>query len=380
MLLVDPSLFTAPYDAALSAGLEANGLKPCWATRGLRSGEEDDLGLSRRASFFYPLSDGARRRTGGPWRAIKGLEHALGLRSLVRRTREGAFDLVHYQWALLPALDLRAIRSLRRTRPVVMTVHDTTPFNGKDVPRAQRDGFGAVLRAVDRLIVHTARGRDALIAEGIDAGRIAVVPHGLLAGATTRADTRADGRWRIVQFGKIQRYKGVDVLIEALGLLAADDRARMQVIVAGEPMIDMVPLVARAEALGLASGTLEFRLHRHLQAAMDAVLAEADAFVFPYRVIDASGVLLLVAAANKWMVASDLGSFAELIGTDGGAGALVPPGDAAALAAALVGSIGRRPTRSAGAGVPDWTQIGAMTLAVYEDAAAAWSAERARPA
>ena len=32
-LLVDPSLFTAPYDAALTSGLVAAGVDPMWATR-----------------------------------------------------------------------------------------------------------------------------------------------------------------------------------------------------------------------------------------------------------------------------------------------------------------------------------------------------------
>jgi uncharacterized MnhB-related membrane protein len=32
-LLVDPSLFTAPYDAALTEGLVGAGVEPTWSTR-----------------------------------------------------------------------------------------------------------------------------------------------------------------------------------------------------------------------------------------------------------------------------------------------------------------------------------------------------------
>ncbi|MGL1241035.1 hypothetical protein ACSTKS_23365, partial [Vibrio parahaemolyticus] len=43
VLMVDPSLFTAPYDAALSGGLAQAGVRADWATRALRPGEEAEL-------------------------------------------------------------------------------------------------------------------------------------------------------------------------------------------------------------------------------------------------------------------------------------------------------------------------------------------------
>lgn len=378
VLLVDPSLFTGPYDAALSAGLEAAGAVPRWATRALRVGEEDDLGELRRLPIFYPFTDGPRRRVGGYWRSLKGIEHMVGMRSLIRRAR--SYDCVHFQWAVLPTIDERAINQIRRGRPVVLTVHDVTPFNGKAVARAQVNGFHHLLHSVDRLIVHTTGGRDTLIERGLSPEAIAVVPHGLLgspagsAKPASSAQKAADRRWRVVQFGKIQDYKGVDVLVEALGLMTPAERARLRVTVAGDPMIDLAPVRVRAEQLGIDAMTLEVRPHRHSDTEMEAVLADADAFVFPYRAIEASGVLFLVARRMKWIVASDLGAFRSMIGHDDGAGTLVEPGNAIALAASLVGSIGRVPTRAAGADVPDWPEIGAMTRAVYADAAAAWRA------
>lgn len=375
ILLVDPSLFTAPYDAALSAGLEACGLRPSWATRRLRPGEAAELGPDVTRLHFYPLSDGPRR-SAGPRRGLKGVEHIDGMRRLLGLVGRGGVDLVHFQWLVLPRIDAFVMRRIRRRCPVVLTVHDTLPYNGKAVDRLQRDGFDAALKVADRLIVHTGTARQMLAARGIAAERIAVVPHGLLAppARAEAARPRSDGRWRIVQFGKLQDYKGVDVLVEALGLLSREQRAGLSVVVAGEPLIDMAPLRARAEALGLTADTLEFRLFRHDDDAVAALLGEADAFVFPYRAIEASGVLFLVAAAGKWLIASDLGAFSTMIGHDGEAGALVGPGDPVALAAALDGSIGRVPSRRIADGVPGWPEIGMLTRAVYRDAARAWQA------
>lgn len=162
------------------------------------------------------------------------------------------------------------------------------------------------------------------------------------------------------------------MLVEAIGHMAPEARARIAVTVAGEALIDIEPLEVRARELGIDSQTLNFRAYRHSEAEMEAVLGEADAFVFPYRAIEASGVLFLVAGRGRWIVASDLGAFSGLIGHDDRAGTLVPAGDAAALAVGLSASIGRTPTRALTAGVPDWAQIGRMTRDVYAHAADAW--------
>lgn len=368
VLLVDPSLFTAPYDAALSTGLQDNGVRPTWATRKLRPKEEDLLATTPTLPFFYPFTDGPRRRTGSGWRVLKGLEHIAGLRRL--RQEAERFDLVHFQWAALPMLDVRAVRRIRQDRPVVLTVHDIEPFNGRPVSAAQSRGYHAMLGAFDRLIVHTEQGRDALLARGLPVDRIHVVPHGVLPLRASEPERRADdGRWRIVLFGRLQAYKGVDLLVEALGLIDPQIRNRIEVIVAGEVQMAIEPVLARAEELGLGA-SFAMRAGRLSEDAMAALLRSADAFVFPYRTIDASGVLHLVADLDRWLIASDLGAFRTMIGEGGVAGDLVPPTDVQALADAIVRSIGRRPQPALATDLPDWTRIGAMTRGVYDAALA----------
>lgn len=373
-MLLDPALFTAPYDAALSRGLASAGVAATWITRPLRDGEEVALAPAAMRPLFYRWTDGPRRRTDRLGRLAKGVEHALGLAATVREAARTRPDIVHLQWAVLPPFDRIAVDRLRAHAPVVMTVHDTTPFNGKDVPAMQRRGFARVLAAADRLIVHTAGARDQLVAGGHDAARIDVVAHGLLtpAAGTPR---RPGPRWRIVQFGRIQHYKGVDLLVEALGTLPPEVRARIEVVVAGEAQLDTAPLVARAAALGLTD-TIDFRFGFLSERETGALLGSADAFVFPYRMIEASGVLHLVAGLGRWVIASDVGAFPALLGRDGQAGRLVDPTDSAALGRALADSIDRVPARSIGAHVPDWDAIGEETRKVYALARQSWAAAR----
>lgn len=368
VLLVDPSLFTAPYDAALSAGLRAAGVEPNWAVRALRANEEADLAMDEVGMRFYPLTDGPLRRAGGAWKAIKGVEHAVGLWRLERLAR--AYDIVHFQWAVLPTLDVRTMRRISRTRPVVLTVHDTTPFNGVAVNPLQVRGFEALFDAPDRLIVHGEAARERLVASGVAADKIRVVAHGPLALRCSPQPLaeKAVGRWRVVLFGRLQAYKGLDVLVEALGLLPEHVRARVEVIVAGEPLMPLEPIYARAAALGLNAPTLQIRPKRLSDQAMADLLGSADTFVFPYSAIEASGVLFLVGSLRKWMIASALGAFVDALGGRPEEGALVPPGDAAALAGALAASIGRVPAGEAQQSwAPNWETIGACTVAIYRD-------------
>ena len=309
---------------------------------------------------------------------LKAIEHCIGIGRLLRAVVRDRPLAVHFQWLLIPTLERFAIRRLRRHVPVVVTVHDVEPFNGKRVARAQRAGYDRALAAADKLIVHTAAGRDTLEERGLARERIAVIPHGLLATGRDRLRRQIDGnaRWTIVQFGKIQHYKGVDLLVEALGRLGPAERDAIRVIVAGEPLIDVTPLTARAATLGLSPATFDLRPGYLAADAVEALLTEADAFVFPYRMIEASGAFMLVAAAGKWIVASRLGAFVDLIGDDGETGELFHPNDVDALAAALTRSVGRRPTRSSAAMVPTWTEIGRMTADVYREAASRWRAGR----
>jgi len=366
VLLADPSLFTAPYDAALSRGLESNGADVAWARRDLRSGEDCELREGPGDVRFYAFTDGANRKVGAFWKLFKGLEHWAGLRRLEQAAHTA--DVVHFQWTPLPRLDQTAMRRIARLRPVVLTVHDTEPFNGATVSAVQRAGFDAVFNAADHLIVHSDGARATLTRRGVPADRISVIPHGPLhlRCQPQPAPDKVPGRWRVVLFGRLQSYKGVDLLTEAAGQLDPAARDQLEIIVAGEALIDLAPLQARADELGLTTPGFQLRPGRLSEQAMADLLGSADTFVFPYRAIEASGVLFLVAGLHKWIIASNLGAFGDLLARGPDHGRLIPAGDITALASALSESVGRQPDPLGNRWAPEWDEIGARTCAVYE--------------
>src|SRR2546423_15084634 len=78
-LLVGPSLFPGPYDAALTEGLVAAGVAPIWAIRPTRDGDRQEIGTDYVDPFFYRRVDGMTSLPRPLRTAAKGLAHALGL-------------------------------------------------------------------------------------------------------------------------------------------------------------------------------------------------------------------------------------------------------------------------------------------------------------
>jgi glycosyltransferase involved in cell wall biosynthesis len=368
-LLVDPSLFTAPYDAALTRGLVAAGVEPMWATRPPRRDDRQEIPVDRVDAFFYRRVDEALSLPRRLRAVVKGVSHVLGLVVLLGRVIVRRPDVVHFQWTVVPPVDGMAMALIRWFCPVVLTVHDTIAFNGERISWLQTLGFDWPIRLADRVIVHTLAGRQTLLDRGVPVDQIAVIPHGpLRLSVPLPADAQAerDPRWTFVLFGEIKPYKGFDVLIEALGSLPPDTLAQARVIVAGRPRMELDALTARIAALGL-NDVIDLRPRRLSEEEMAVLFAEADCFLFPYLQIDASGVYFLVKAMGKWLIASRVGIFAEDI-REGVEGHLVPAGDIAALARELAHAIDTRPSVPPTHSADSWEDIGLATRRLYEQA------------
>ena len=378
--MVDPSLFSPPYDIELCASLADLGHRVTLHARQPRPNETDPAQRCPVVRDFYAVSEGLRRsrspmaRLAGP---VKVAEHALDLARLARQVGRGLPAVVHVQWLVVPGVDAIALRRLRRVAPVIVTVHNTVPMHGERRARVQTAGWAPALAAADWLIVHTDVSRAALIDRGLPEDRIAVVPHGLLpterAGGRRTVSEDADVV-EVLLFGRLRPYKGADLLIDALARLTPRQKERVRVRVVGEPLMPVEPLRAHAEKAGVAA-QIDWDLRFVPDEEIAQVFDGADIIVFPYREIDASGGLMKALTHGKAIVATDVGGFSDLL-VDGVSAMVVPNGDAAAFARALGALVedralrdrlGSGATATAGA-VPSWAEIAGMTVDVYRAA------------
>jgi glycosyltransferase involved in cell wall biosynthesis len=388
IVVVDPSDFTTPYDLALAAAIQAEG-------RDVRLvGQAGDL--SRRNQplhhgHFYPIlaSPWASGLRGGSVRWVKGACHSFDMLRLFLWLDKHHAGIVHFQWSPLPAVDYWIIPSLRRRVPVVLTLHDSNPYQDQGAASwLTRHGYASLLRRFDAVIVHTEQARRRVAAMGVDRALVHRIPHGLLGddnpAEAPRVRRSARDRLVLVQFGKIKPYKGVDLLLEALTLIPQQLRPRLDVRIVGKPYMDTAAIEQFVHANGLA-GCVTLRFEFVSEADAEELFADADAILLPYREIDASGVAMSAIARGVPVLAAAIGGFRELF--EGEAGArLVPAGDPAGLASAIGDWISAPEQLDALAeamrlrrvGIPSWREIARLHFAVYAAAHARWMAARKR--
>lgn len=144
------------------------------------------------------------------------------------------------------------------------------------------------------------------------------------------------GARRLLAFGYVRPYKGIDDLIAAL---AAVPDATLDVVgVFQQP-------TARFRRLAIRHGVADrVRLHDGYVAPerVRDVFAAADLVVAPYRQASQSGVVHLAYSFGRPVVATAVGGLADAV-VDGQTGILARPGDPAALAAAIRAALDARP-------------------------------------
>jgi glycosyltransferase involved in cell wall biosynthesis len=186
-----------------------------------------------------------------------------------------------------------------------------------------------LMRRTDLFLFESAYGRDVFRAKIADPGaRARVVHNGVTAAEFTPvvSDPQATD---LIFVGELRMLKGVDVLIEAMALLARDGRHTTATIVGDGP--DRAAFEAEAQALGHAIRFVGAKPARAAFALGRLLVVPSRAESLPYIVLEA-------AAAGLPVIATGVGGIPEIYGPD--AFELVPPGDPAALGRAIGSAMG----------------------------------------
>jgi glycosyltransferase involved in cell wall biosynthesis len=218
-------------------------------------------------------------------------------------------------------------------------VHNAEPHEGS--PRAWRPLARLGYRGDDLCLTHAGSEADKLRSLGV-VSEIRTVRHPAPSSLASRADPEAARRTLGIApdevvflfFGYVREYKGVDVLLDALGRLG-EHGPPWRALIAGEWYIDRAAADAAIARPPLA-GRVRL-LDRYVSNEELATLfAAATVVVLPYRAGTQSGVVPLSYAHGRGVITTRVGGLAEAV-VDGETGVLVPPEDALRLAEALEG-------------------------------------------
>jgi glycosyltransferase involved in cell wall biosynthesis len=222
----------------------------------------------------------------------------------------------------------------------VYTAHNALP-HGREQSRLFRWAYRWIYRFPHRIIVHTEKIAQQLESQfAIDRSRMAVISIGLNEEMPDTDLSAPQARRRLglcptgplaLFFGKIEPYKGVDLLVEAWNRIRTPE-ARLAI--AGLcPDPNYALQLRDALAQSPRSGTMEWREGFVPNEDVAVWLRACDVVVLPYRSIYQSGVVFLCLRFGVPMVATDVGSLTEYIHPD--AGLIAPTNDPEGIADAL---------------------------------------------
>ena len=348
--------FFLRYTAMLASGMGRAGARVSLVTR------DHDLEFGGRpgaAAEFVRSAIGDRvthRALPGRVRSPAGWAQALRLRREL-----GAFDadVVHLQESVANDVRLLLATGIRR-RSFALTVHDPVRHPGDDTSWRIAHSNRALVYAAGLLFVHGEALCEELRELLEPRAPIVVVPHGVDPADVAPPPEEPS----VLFFGRISRYKGLDVLLDAMAEVWRELPAAT-LTVAGAGAIEHHP--------ALSDPRVAVRAGHVSDEDVPALIAAASCVALPYRQASQSGVGSLVKPYGRPLVATAVGGLPELVAD--GSGLLVPPEDPSRLAQALVSVLGDRELarRLGAAGVrtatreSSWDAVTERTFAAYEE-------------
>ena len=288
--------------------------------------------------FDYPTSIGV----------FDGVDWFWGLTILrcLKFLRSESPDFVIFEWwtgAVLHTYLVLALAARLLGSRVVIEFHEVQDVGEQEVRFVGRYVsalFPLLLHLASGSIVHSEHDRVALQERfGKDVGVVATLPHAPyrfygLADATT-PEAEQSGETRLLYFGVIRPFKGVDDLLAAFGALSPDEASRFRLTIVGEtwegfdvgPAVDTNPYKQRITFV-----------NRYVHDdELAEYLRQADVVVLPYHRSSSSGPLSLAIGSGLPVVVSRVGGLPEAVAGYEGA-IFVEPRDVSGLRDALLGA------------------------------------------
>ena len=227
---------------------------------------------------------------------------------LARWVRQERIDVA--LCAMPAALDLAMAAALRWTgTPYAVVVHEADLHPG--------DRFASQIR-LQRWLVGGAQAVFALsshVAERLQERRLVTGKRLLLAslppfhyGPDLSPPGAHGGKLRLLSFGRLLPYKGLDLLADALALLGSRADLEIRVVGSGPESADLDRLRA------LPGVVVENRWVQ--EEEISDLLGWADALILSHREASQSGVAAAAIAARRWVIATRVGGLAEQLGKE----------------------------------------------------------------
>lgn len=267
----------------------------------------DSKKLTRKTHKIYSYSDKSL--------IVKIASYIGSQFTLLKQAKEKSPDVAHFQWLKIPHFDIFVLKILKkRGVKIILTVHNILPH---DSGARYLKIYTKIYHLANALIVHTSVTKDELISKfGITPEKIIVIPHGVLEMERSNQSNidkiKSDFKESYaiknkVVFsilGSINKYKGVELAINAWQTLNLSKDSEMHLIIAGNGKFEQLKLLEQDDNTTIINRFLsndEFIALIHL----------SDFVLLPYLQISQSGVLLTALNEKKRIIVSKKGGLTE---------------------------------------------------------------------
>lgn len=252
---------------------------------------------------FYP---------GGKNKVVAVLEYGSSLLNIAKTIRKGNFDIVHVQTFKNAKFEMELYYRLKKYfKKFVYTVHNVLPH---EVNPEEWKLYKKFYEFCDELIVHNYSSQKCLMENfSVPENKISVIAHGTYQTYMSSRKMKDDSSMiHFLQFGVIRKYKGIDILLEAIALIPTEKRKNLRFTIVGKhyPKLDDTDYKDRIKKLGIED-CVNFLPEHVSDDKVPEFFNNADFSLFPYRHIYGSGALLMAYTYEKPVIVSDIPTFRE---------------------------------------------------------------------
>jgi glycosyltransferase involved in cell wall biosynthesis len=217
----------------------------------------------------------------------------------------------------------------RKTKFRVKTIHDAMPHRGEN-GLLSRLLHATEYRQATNYVVLSEVAIPVVTSRGIAPEQIIHIPHAHFGVYATKEAARGDGLFnRFIFFGRINEYKGLGVLLEAMRKINAA-APHLTLVVAGNGNV-----APYADAFGKLAHCLDLKIRWIEHDEVGALMNDTDFIILPYIEATQSGVIPLACGLRKPVVATNVGGIPEQV-ENGVTGILIPPSSSDAIAQAVL--------------------------------------------
>lgn len=219
---------------------------------------------------------------------------------------------------------------LKKSIKRIKIIHDVIPHMGEDSLAYKLLNY-VDIHIADYWITLTNISKKELVKKGIEESRIAIIPHANFScyGSDLNIDADSDElHYKIAFFGRINKYKGVDILLNAFTNVKLRF-PKLKLLIAGNGDCS-----SYQSYFDRYVNDLDLHIRWIEDDEVASLLINTDLLVIPYIEATQSGVIPLAYALGKPVIATRVGGIPEQVPLE--CGVIVSPNDSKTIEDAIV--------------------------------------------